>query len=109
MVKESGPKRGRDDKGRYLPGIPGQEAWCKPKTQEEQEAGYGLARVAHLPEPTPKMVRQMLFAHATGRRKLDREQILCLKLIGEHYGLWGPGRKPPAEDNKPKPEGFSME
>ena len=68
----------------------------------------GLARVGQFPVLSAEQVQQALSGYALGLLKLDKEQVACLKLMGERHGLWGPGRKPPAED-KAKPEGFSMD
>jgi len=41
--------------------------------------------------------------HVLGTLHLDKERLASLRLLGEYYGLWGAGRKPPGEE-KAKPE-----
>jgi len=69
----------------------------------------GLARVGKMPELTPEQTRKALSGYILGLFPLDKEQIACLKLLGEHYGLWGAGRKPPATpDDGDKVESFTV-
>jgi hypothetical protein len=61
-----------------------------------------------MPLLTAEQVEKALSGYVLGLLKLDREQIACVKLLGEFYGLWGPGRKPPASDEKLKPQPFQV-
>ncbi|MDP2858109.1 MAG: hypothetical protein Q8P50_09050 [Bacillota bacterium] len=31
--------------------------------------------------------------HAAGLLRLDKERLVTLRLLGEYYHLWGPGRR----------------
>ena len=93
-------KEDRDERGKFLPGHSVQPS--------DEERPSGLARVDIMPQLTAIQIEKALSGYIIGQLGFKKEQIACLKLLGERHGLWGPGRKPPAEA-KAKPETFSMD
>ena len=71
------------------------------------EPPIGLAGVARQPLMTGELVILAASGHVLGTLKLDKERLMSLRLLGEYYGLWGAGRKPPGETPE-KPEGFKV-
>ena len=71
-------------------------------------SGSGLAR--RLPKVTILTADDCLRAlsgFVLRSVQLDKERLACIKLLGEHYGLWGVGRKAPPEEPA-KPETFEV-
>lgn len=78
--------------------------------QYREHRRKGFARIAEQPLLEPEQVVRALSGHVTGQLILDREKLASLRLLGEYYGLWGTGRKPPkSSDDEVKPREFSME
>ena len=99
-MRRKAPKRERDERGRLLPGHSVQPS--------DEQRPSGLARVDALTALTPEQVLKALSGYVIGQLGFKPPQIACLKLLGEHYGLWGTGRKAPPDSDKPKAEGFKM-
>jgi len=90
----------RDERGKFLKGHTIQPS--------DDERPTGLARVDSQPILSAEQVQRALSGYIIGQLGYKKEQLTCLKLLGELHGLWGPGRKPPASGDKPKAEGFRV-
>ena len=71
--------------------------------------GETLARVREQELLTAEDVERAICGHLLGTLKLDKERLMSLRLLGERYGLWGPGRQrlaPSPDEHPPEREGF---
>ena len=72
-----------------------------------RKAPSGLARVRRQQLMTADDVLLALSGHVLGTLRLDKERQVSLRILAEHHGLCGPGRKPPP-DEPSKPESFEV-
>jgi len=77
------------------------------KALRAAKAPSGLARIARQQRMEAADVILAASGHVLGTLKLDKERLASLRLLGEYYGLWGAGRRPPGETPE-KPEGFKV-
>jgi hypothetical protein len=73
-------------------------------------AGYCARYARQLASTGPLSVEGLIafgWAQIRNRKNSDRVRQRYWERLGEHYGLWGTGRKPPAgDDDRPKAGGF---